>query len=110
MNVANLRIALIVALAGIAMPGLPAQQPDTTQPAQPQPAAQGTPSQPAAQVAPTAPVAPASQAAPGAPSSPAQAPNPAQPVRNADGTFTIHMTTRLVVLDTVVLDAKGAVV
>ena len=101
MDVPSLRIAFIVALAWIALPGLPAQQPDAAQPAQLQPTAQATP---------TAPAAPPSSAAPASPAAPAQAPNPAQPVKNADGTFTIRMTTRLVVLDMVVLDAKGAVV
>ena len=104
MDVLSLRIALIIALAGIALPGLPAQQPDASQPAQPQPAAQETASQPAAQAAPTAPAAPA------APAASPQAPTPGQAVKNADGTYTIRITSRLVVLDMVVLDAKGAVV
>jgi VWFA-related protein len=104
MDVSSLRIALIIALAGIALPLLSAQQPDAAQPAQPQPAAQGTASQPAAQTAPTAPATSA------APTTPAQAPTPGQVVTNADGTYTIRVTSRLVVLDMVVLDAKGAVV
>ena len=104
MDVPSLRIAFIVALTGIALPGLPAQQPDASQPAQPQPAAQETASQPAAQAAPTAPAAPA------APAASPQAPTPGQAVKNADGTYTIRITSRLVVLDMVVLDAKGAVV
>jgi len=41
---------------------------------------------------------------------PAQAPNPAQPQKSPDGAFTIRSFSRLVVLDTVVVDAKGAVV
>ena len=107
MNVSSLHTALMIALAGIALPWLPAQQPDEAQPSQPQPAAQGTASQPTEQAAPAAPT---SSAAPASPSSPAQAPNAPIPVKNPDGTYTIRMTTRLVVLDMVVLDAKGAVV
>jgi VWFA-related protein len=107
MIVPNLRIAFMIAFAAIALPWLPAQQPDAAQPAQPQPAGQGTASQPTEQAA---PAAPATSAAPAAPSSPAPAPNAPVPVKNPDGTYTIRMTTRLVVLDMVVLDAKGAVV
>jgi VWFA-related protein len=88
-------------LACIALPWLPAQQPEAAQPAQPPSATQAPPSQP---------VTPVVQATPAAPAPSAQAPNPAQPVRNADGTYTIRVTSRLVVLDMVVLDAKGAVV
>ena len=101
MNVSNLRMALMIALSGIALPCLTAQQPQPPQPAQQPDAAQPAPPRPASPAQPPQPVSP---------SSPAQAPNPAQPVRNPDGTYTMRMNTRLVVLDMVVLDAKGAVV
>jgi VWFA-related protein len=94
-------MAVMIALSGIALPWLSAQQPQPAQPAQQPDAAQPAPPQPAS---------PALPPQPASPSSPAQAPNPAQPVRNSDGTYTMRMTTRLVVLDMVVLDAKGAVV
>ena len=101
MNGSSLRMPFFFMLACIALPWLPAQQPEAAQPARPPYAAQ--PAQP-----PSATQAPPSQPVTPAPS--AQAPNPAQPVRNADGTYTIRVTSRLVVLDMVVLDAKGAVV
>ena len=103
MNISMRRIPLFILLAGIALTRLAAQQPQAAQPAQTQPAAQ---QQPVAQAASAAP-APAATTAPAAP---AQLPTPAQPVKNADGTYTIRMTSRLVVLDLVVLDAKGAIV
>jgi VWFA-related protein len=84
--------------AGIAMPLLHTQQPMAAPPAQPQAATQAPPAQPVAPAATTSPA------------TPAQAPTPAQPVRNADGTYTIRITSRLVVLDAVVVDAKGAIV
>jgi VWFA-related protein len=101
MNVSSFRMLLIVAFAGAPLACLSAQQPETaqpvqqpvvTQPAQPQAATQALPQQPAS------------------PSSQAPAPNAPVPVKNSDGTYTMRMTTRLVVLDMVVLDAKGAVV
>jgi VWFA-related protein len=98
MRVLNLRMALMIAFAGTALPWLPAQQPEAAQPPQQPDAAQ--PAQPQ----------PASQALPPQPASPAQVPNTALPVKNPDGTYTMRMTTRLVVLDMVVVDAKGAVV
>ena len=101
MNGSSLRMPFFFMLACIALPWLPAQQPEAAQPAQPPSATQAPPSQP---------VTPVVQATPAAPAPSAQAPNPAQPVRNADGTYTIRVTSRLVVLDMVVLDAKGAVV
>ena len=98
------RAALFILLAGIALSQLPAQQPESTPPAQPQPAAQETPAQPA----PPAQPASVTQAPPAQPASPAQAPNAAQPANPSTPTFRI--TTRLVILDMVVVDKKGAVV
>jgi VWFA-related protein len=69
------------------------------------------PAQPqAATQAPASPAQPVAPAATTSPATPAQALTPAQPVRNADGTYTIRITSRLVVLDAVVVDAKGAIV
>jgi VWFA-related protein len=86
--------------AGIALPLLHTQQPMAAPPAQPQAATQ----------APASPAQPVAPAATTSPATPAQALTPAQPVRNADGTYTIRITSRLVVLDAVVVDAKGAIV
>ena len=102
MNRLWIRVPLFIVLAILALPLLPAQQPEAAQPAQPQSATQAQPAQP------VAPAATPSQ--PAAPAAPAQAPTPAQPTRNPDGTYTIRVTSRLVVLDMVVVDAKGAVV
>jgi VWFA-related protein len=87
------RMLYFVLLAGIAFPSLTAQQPAAAPPAQPQAAAQPAAQTPAAQTA-----------------SPALTPNGAQALKNPDGTYTIHVTSRLVVLDMVVVDAKGKVV
>ena len=97
MNVSSFRAPFFLLLTAVALQSLPAQQPDAAPPAQPQPAAQAP--APAAQPAP-----------PVRPGAPPQASNPAQPVRNPDGTYTLRVTSRLVVLDMVVVDAKGAVV
>jgi VWFA-related protein len=94
MQIARLRMPLLVLLAGTSLPSLTAQQPTAAQPTQPQP----TQPQPAVQT-PTA-----------QPAAPAQAPSGTQPVKNPDGTYTIRVTSRLVVLDMVVVDAKGKVV
>lgn len=100
MNVSCLRIPLLIMCAGIALPLLHTQQPMAAPPAQPQAATQ----------APAPPAQPVAPAATTSPATPAQALTPAQPVRNADGTYTIRITSRLVVLDAVVVDAKGAIV
>jgi VWFA-related protein len=118
------KAALIILLAGIALSRLSAQQPEATPFTQPQPAAQEQPAQPAtpaqapsaAQVPNAAPQAPAQTASPAqtpnaAPAlNPAQAPNATQPVSNGTGGYTMRITSRLVVLDMVVVDKKGAVV
>jgi VWFA-related protein len=83
---------LFLVLSGLAMPLLCAQQPEPAPPSHAQPGAQ----------------APAQQPAPGA--APAQAPNPAQPGKSPDNIYTMRVTSRLVILDLVVVDAKGAVV
>ncbi len=45
------------------------------------------------------------------PATPSTSPqNAAEPTRNADGTFTIRRNARIVILDMVVTDAKGAVI
>jgi VWFA-related protein len=86
-------------LTALAVPRLHAQQPGAAPAAQPQLQAQEpTPPAPSAQ-----------------PQSPTQNSNPipsnsAQPVKNPDGTYTIRTVSRLVVLDMVVVDSKGAVV
>ena len=110
MNTSCIRVPLLILLSGIALPLLLAQQPETAQPARPPYTAQ--PAQPpsAVQAQPSQPAAPIVQATPTTPTAPAQAPTPAQPVRNPDGTYTMRVTSRLVVLDMVVLDAKGAIV
>jgi len=84
MNLSSLRRLFFILLAGVALPSLTAQQPGTEQP---------PPSAPAAH-----------------PASPAQAPSPNQPAKNSDGTYTMRVTSRLVMLDMVVVDAKGNVV
>jgi VWFA-related protein len=89
MNVASLRMMPLIVLAGMALSSLPAQQPETTPSTQQQAAIQQ-------------PLAP--------PAAPAQAPNSTQPAKNPDGTYTMRMTSRLVILDMVVVDAKGGVV
>jgi VWFA-related protein len=89
MNVARFCIMPLIVLAGMALPAFPAQQPEATPPAQPQAATQPPPAQTAA---------------------PAQAPNASQPVKNPDGTYTMRVTSRLVILDMVVVDAKGGVI
>ncbi|MDR3775354.1 MAG: VWA domain-containing protein [Terracidiphilus sp.] len=89
MHNSSLRMLFLIALAGTALPRLSAQEPVAAQPAQPQPAAQTVPAQAAA---------------------PAQVPGGTQPVKNPDGTYIMRMTSRLVVLDMVVVDAKGKVV
>ncbi len=87
MKVSCLRLSHVLVLAAIFQPFSPAQQPEATQEVQTMPAAQAPPAQPAP-----------------------PAPNPAQPGKNPDGSYTIRVTSRLVILDMVVLDAKGAVV
>ena len=94
-----LHVLLLIQLTALALPCLHAQHPGTAPPAQPQ-----------LQSPEPATPAPSSQ-----PQSPAQISNPtpsnpAQPVKNSDGTYTIRTVSRLVVLDMVVVDAKGAVV
>ncbi len=83
------RAALIILLAGIALSQLPAQQAESAPSAQAQAAAQETPAQPAR---------------------PAQAPSATQPVSNGSGGYTMRVTSRLVILDMVVVDGKGAIV
>ena len=118
------KAALIILLTGIALTRLSAQQPEATPPTQPQPAAQEQPAQTpppaqapsaaqtpnAAQQAPAQPVPPAQSPNVAQPSNPAQAPNATQPVSNGTGGYTMRITSRLVVLDMVVVDKKGAVV
>lgn len=100
MHISNLRMLFLIVLAGVALPGLTAQQPTGTQP---------TPSQPATLPAQPQPQ-PAAQTPPAQTAAPVPAPGGAQPVKNPDGTYTMRMTSRLVVLDMVVVDAKGKVV
>jgi VWFA-related protein len=95
------KAALIILLTGIALSQLPAQQPETAPPAQPPAAAQEAPAQPA----PPAQLPNTSQ-----PATPAQPQNPAQPASNGSGGYTMRITSRLVVLDMVVVDGKGAIV
>jgi VWFA-related protein len=83
------KAALIILIAGIALLQLPAQQPETAPPAQPPAAAQQAPAQTA---------------------SPAQPQNPAQPANKGTGNTTFRISARLVVLDMVVVDGKGAIV
>jgi VWFA-related protein len=101
------KAALIILLAGIALSRLPAQQPETVPPAQPPAVAQEQPAQPIPPVQ-----TPNTAQAPNAaqPAAPAQPPNPAQPANNGTGTTTFRITARLVVLDMVVVDGKGAIV
>ena len=101
------KAALIILLAGIALSRLSAQQPEATPPTQPQPTAQEQP----AQTPPPAQAPSAAQTPNVAPTpNPAQAPNATQPVSNGTGGYTMRITSRLVVLDMVVVDKKGAVV
>ncbi|MGA7833030.1 MAG: VWA domain-containing protein [Terracidiphilus sp.] len=92
------KAAPFVVLAGIVLLRLPAEQPQALPPAQSQPAAQEAPAQPAASAQP-----PNSAQTP----NPAQPPNAAQP---ANSGYTLRINSRLVVLDMVVVDKKGAVV
>jgi VWFA-related protein len=92
------KAALIILLAGIALSRMSAQQPETVPPAQPQAAAQEAPAQPAQ---------PAQPASPAHAPSAAQTPSAAQP---ANSTTTFRISARLVVLDMVVVDGKGAIV
>ncbi|HEY1209682.1 MAG TPA: VWA domain-containing protein [Terracidiphilus sp.] len=101
------KAALIILLAGIALSRLSAQQPEATPPTQPQPTAQEQP----AQTPPPAQAPSAAQTPNVAPTpNPAQAPNATQPVSNGTGGYTMRITSRLVVLDMVVVDKKGVVV
>ncbi|MGD0345568.1 MAG: VWA domain-containing protein [Terracidiphilus sp.] len=90
---------LLIPLTALVLPSLLAQQPEAAPAAQPQAQSQE----------------PAQPAPPAQPKSPAETPsptpsNPAQPVKNSDGTYSIRTISRLVVLDMVVVDNKGAVV
>ncbi len=98
MHISSLRMLFLIVLAGIALPGLTAQQPTGIQPAPSQPATLPAQPQPAAQTPPAQTAAPA------------QAPSGTQPAKNPDGSYTMRVTSRLVVLDMVVVDAKGKVV
>lgn len=90
---------LPILLTVFALPSLLAQQSAAAPAAQPQ-----SPSQEPAPPAPSAQPVPPSQNSNPTPS------NPAQPVKNSNGTYTIRTVSRLVVLDMVVVDDKGAVV
>jgi len=118
------KAALIILLMGIALSQLTAQQPETTQPVQPQPAAQEQPAQtptptptpspaqtPDAAQTPSAAQTTLPAQAPNAtpPPNPAQPPSATQPVSNGAGGYTMRVTSRLVILDMVVVDKKGAV-
>jgi VWFA-related protein len=99
------KAALLILLTSIALFRLPAQQPETASPpAQPQAASQEPPAQPAppAQAQPAQPASPAQILAPAQPPSAVQPANPSTP--------TFRITSRLVVLDMVVVDKKGTVV
>jgi hypothetical protein len=109
------KAALIILLTGIALLQMPAQQPETTPPAHPPATAQQTPAQP---IPPAQPQA-ATQETPAQPASPAQTPNTAQPAapaqpqnpaQPANSGYTLRISARLVVLDMVVVDGKGAIV
>ena len=95
------KAALFILLAGIALSQLPAQQPETVPPAQPPAATQEAPAQPA-------PPAQAPNTA--QPAAPAQPQNAVQPANNGTGTTTFRIAARLVVLDMVVVNGKGAIV
>ena len=119
------KAALIILLAGIALSRMSAQQPETVPPAQPPAAAQEAPSQPALPAQPASPAQAPNAAQPASPAQPqpaaqpalqaqvpsaAQTPNGAQPANNGTGTTTFRISARLVVLDMVVVDGKGAIV
>jgi len=113
------KATLIILLAGIALLQMPAQQPEAAPPAQPQAASQDAPVQPAPPAQPDSPGQPtngaqtpnAAQAPSGAqPASPAQTPDAAQPANSSATTPTFRITSRLVILDMVVVDGKGAIV
>jgi len=95
------KAALFILLAGIALSQLPAQQPETVPPAQPPAATQEAPAQPA-------PPAQAPNTA--QPAAPAQPQTAVQPANNGTGTTTFRIAARLVVLDMVVVNGKGAIV
>jgi VWFA-related protein len=114
------KAALLIVLAGIALSRMSAQQPETVPPTQPAPQAQApnatqeAPAQPSSLAQPPA----ATQQPPAQPALPAQPPtatqtqpaqpqNPAQP---ANSPYTLRIAARLVVLDMVVVDGKGAIV
>ena len=92
-------VLLQILLMAMALPCLLAQQPEAAPVAQPQSQSQE----------PASPAPPAQPKSPAETSNPAPS-NPAQPVKNGNGTYTFRTTSRLVVLDMVVLDDKGAVV
>jgi VWFA-related protein len=92
------KVALLIMLAGIALSRMSAQQPETVPPAQ---------SAPQAQAPNTTQEAPVQPASPAQPQNTAQPQNPSQP---ANSGYTLRVTARLVVLDMVVVDGKGAIV
>ena len=99
MQGSRLYLLLLMLLTALVLPSLFAQQPEAAPAVQPQ-----------SQAPEPALPAPAAQ-----PQSPPQNSNPTpsnstQPVKNPDGTYTIRTVSRLVVLDMVVVDNKGAVV
>jgi VWFA-related protein len=97
MNDSTLRILLLVMLSAILLPVLPAQQlePNQSELQKPQ-QTQESPMQSTTQQ-------------PASPST-AQVQNGSQPTKESNGTYTIQRTARLVVLDMVVIDAKGNIV
>jgi VWFA-related protein len=98
------KVALFIMLSGIALSRLTAQPPEPAPPAQPQPAQQ----EPSAPSAPPAQSAAPAQAPSATPlPNPAPAPSPAQPVNS---NYTLRVNARLVMLDMVVVDKKGAIV
>ncbi len=99
MKASCLHALLLIQLTALALPSLHAQQSAAAPPAQSQLQSQE----------PAPPVPPAQPKSPAETSNPTPS-NPAQPVNNGNGTYTIRTVSRLVVLDMVVLDSKGAVV
>jgi VWFA-related protein len=116
------KAALLIVLAGIALSRMSAQQPEKVSPTQPTPQAQAPNAMQEAPAQPTSPAQPPNTAQPPSaaqapntaqpqnpaqPASPAQAPNRAQPPNSG---YTLRVSARLVVLDMVVVDGKGAIV
>ncbi len=106
--VLSARLACILALLALSTPlALVAQQTPADPSPQATPAQTPAPTQPPpAQPNPTPQSTPSAQS-PASPASSAPAQTPTQPTRDANGVYTVRRSSRLVILDIVVIDRKG---